>query len=133
MMRLADEELLRLARRHPEAMGVFWQRFERPTLAFFRRRVADAQTALDLTSETFAQAALECGNGARVHDAASWLFAIAKSRLAAHQRVATVARQEPCPLACDELGAREDDLALLAVASVLRNSPLACRNAELRP
>jgi DNA-directed RNA polymerase specialized sigma24 family protein len=113
--------MLRLAREQPEAIGVFWERFERPTLAFFRRRVADAQTALDLTSETFAQAVLECGKGARVDDAASWLFAIAKGRLAHVERRDGRRPRRPAE---DGLGAMEEDLALIAVSSVLRGLPI---------
>jgi DNA-directed RNA polymerase specialized sigma24 family protein len=134
MMRLGDEELLRLTREQPDAAGVFVARFERPTLAFFRRRVADSQTALDLTSETFAQAMLECGMGARVDDAASWLFAIAKGRLADFERRGAVGgARRPRHPADDGLGEMEDDLALLAVSSVLRDSPADCRRPALPP
>jgi len=142
MMRLGDEELLRLTREQPDAAGVFVARFERPTLAFFRRRVADSQTALDLTSETFAQAMLECGMGARVDDAASWLFAIAKGRLAdferrgkvtvrARRRVGIVA---PRPLeSAPECFDADEDLALMAVSSALRGLPADYRTAVMSP
>ena len=134
-MRLGDEELLRLTREQPDAAGVFVARFERPTLAFFRRRVADSQTALDLTSETFAQAMLECGMGARVDDAASWLFAIAKGRLADFERRGQVTvRVAPRPvengLECSDA---DEDLALMAVSSALRGLPADYRTAVMSP
>jgi DNA-directed RNA polymerase specialized sigma24 family protein len=132
-MRLGDEELLRLAREHPGALAVFRTRFERPTLAYFRRRVGDAQTALDLTSATFAHATLECGKGVRVHDAASWLFAIAKRRLADHESRLPAPTRRSRRVADDAVEPSGDDLALLAVSSVLRGLPADCRAAVIRP
>lgn len=53
-------------------------------LIYFARRVMDAECALDLTAETFAQA-LECRSQFRGHTSEQeqgWLFAIARHQLA---------------------------------------------------
>jgi DNA-directed RNA polymerase specialized sigma24 family protein len=130
MTRIPDEELLRIARERPEAIATFYDRFERPVLAFFRRRVIDPQTALDLTAETFAQVVLETRDGVRVDDAASWLFAITRSKLSHYDRLGAVesrARRRvglgPVHAPAERLellDPTEDDLALEAVWSVLR-------------
>lgn len=78
----SDAELLRAARRDPEAFGVFYDRHGDALLAFFARRTADAQTAADLTAETFARA---FASRRRFRDvgapATAWLFAIARHQL----------------------------------------------------
>jgi RNA polymerase sigma-70 factor (ECF subfamily) len=51
-----DAELLRASRHDPEAFGEFYDRHAAAVLAFFQRRTACAQTSLDLTAETFAEA-----------------------------------------------------------------------------
>ncbi len=66
------------------AFAVFYERHERAVLAYFRRRVPTAETAADLTAETFAQALI---NRARYTPqpggaAAAWLFGIAAHVLA---------------------------------------------------
>lgn len=62
------------------AFEVFYRRHERALLAFFRRRVASAELAADLTAETFAQA-LQSRSRYRVRDGESssvaWLYGIA--------------------------------------------------------
>jgi DNA-directed RNA polymerase specialized sigma24 family protein len=52
---LADEELLPLARRDPEALAVFYRRHVGSIVGFFVRRTACQESAADLTTETFAQ------------------------------------------------------------------------------
>lgn len=67
--KLTDEDLAALYRDHSEGL-----------LRFFRRRVSDPQTALDLVGETFARA-LKGRNqfrGKTLEDARSWLFGIAR-------------------------------------------------------
>jgi DNA-directed RNA polymerase specialized sigma24 family protein len=54
--RLSDDELLRRARREPDAFAAFYSRHERLTLAFFIGGVGDAEVAADLAAETFAAA-----------------------------------------------------------------------------
>jgi hypothetical protein len=72
---LADDELLGLARRDPEAFAVFYRRRIGSIVGFFVRRTACHETAADLTAETFAQAYLSLhrycptgGTGAGVAD-----------------------------------------------------------------
>jgi RNA polymerase sigma factor (sigma-70 family) len=82
-----DDALLVAAVDDPEAFAQFYRHHVRGVLAYFRRRVADAETAADLTAETFA-AALE---GRRRYTpergpAAAWLYGIARRRLIALQR-----------------------------------------------
>jgi RNA polymerase sigma factor (sigma-70 family) len=83
----SDAELLRAARRTPEDFGVFYDRHGDAVLGFFARRTADAQTAADLTAETFAQA---FASRRRFRDtgapATAWLFAIARHQLSRWMR-----------------------------------------------
>jgi hypothetical protein len=50
--RVSDDELLRRARREPDAFAAFYFRHERLVLAFFVGRVGDAEVAADLVAET---------------------------------------------------------------------------------
>jgi RNA polymerase sigma-70 factor (ECF subfamily) len=106
---LADEVLLGLAGRDPEAFAVFYRRHVRSIVGFFVRRTACQETAADLTAETFAQAYL---SRHRYHPtgapAQAWLAAIARHQLAHFVRAAEVANRarrrlgmRPVP-ACDE-------------------------------
>ncbi len=65
---LADEALLGLAARDPEAFAVFYRRHAESTLRFVLRRTACPETAADLTAETVAQAYLsQAGTGRPGH------------------------------------------------------------------
>lgn len=79
---LSDAQLLALARDQPEAFGAFYRRHARVVLAYFYRRTACAQTAADLTAETFAAAFVARG---RYRDtgvpARAWVMAIARRQL----------------------------------------------------
>jgi RNA polymerase sigma factor (sigma-70 family) len=88
-----DDALLVAAVDDPEAFAQFYRRHVRGVLAYFRRRAPDAETAADLTAETFA-AALE---GRRRYSpdrgpALGWLYGIARRRLIALQRHGRVER-----------------------------------------
>lgn len=59
-----------------------------PLLRYFARRTADAEVALDLVAETFAQAVRgrrRC-RAASDEERAAWLYAIARSQLASYHR-----------------------------------------------
>jgi RNA polymerase sigma factor (sigma-70 family) len=88
---LPDAELLAVAREQPEAFGAFYRRHARVVLAYFYRRTACAQTAADLTAETFAAAFAARG---RFRDtgapARAWVMAIARRQLSASFRRARV-------------------------------------------
>jgi RNA polymerase sigma factor (sigma-70 family) len=79
---LSDEELLPLAASRPAAFDEFYVRHERLVLAFLRRRTGSADTALDLTAETFV-AALESARRYRPAEgpAVAWLLGIARHKL----------------------------------------------------
>lgn len=79
----SDAELLARTGEDPEAFGVFYDRFERGVLGYFYRATGRADLAADLTAETFA-AALESANtfNSELGDAHSWLFGIARHKLA---------------------------------------------------
>jgi RNA polymerase sigma factor (sigma-70 family) len=51
-----DAQLLRRSGRDPEAFGAFYDRHAATVLAYFQRRTACAESAADLTAETFAAA-----------------------------------------------------------------------------
>jgi RNA polymerase sigma factor (sigma-70 family) len=89
-----DAQLLVRARHEPEAFGTFYARHERAVLGYFVRRVRDAETAADLSAETFAQAllSLERYRGDRGAPLA-WLFGIAAHLLASHHRRGAVERR----------------------------------------
>jgi DNA-directed RNA polymerase specialized sigma24 family protein len=82
-----DGELLVATAIDPEAFGTFVRRHVRGVLAFFRRRGASAEVALDLTAETFA-AALEASPRyeLRPEPARNWLYGIAWNKLHEAQR-----------------------------------------------
>jgi RNA polymerase sigma-70 factor (ECF subfamily) len=82
-----DGELLVATATDPEAFGTFFRRHVRGVLAFFRRRGASAEVALDLTAETFA-AALEASPRyePRPEPARNWLYGIAWNKLHEAQR-----------------------------------------------
>jgi len=82
-----DGELLVATAVDPEAFGTFYRRHVRGVLAFFRRRGASAEVALDLTAETFA-AALEASGRyeLRPEPARNWLYGIAWNKLHEAQR-----------------------------------------------
>jgi RNA polymerase sigma-70 factor (ECF subfamily) len=84
-MESSDEQLLAGDGSHEFA--VFYRRHARDVLAYFARRVRDAEAAADLTAETFAAAVL-----ARERfrpdrgSAAAWLYGIASHKLADYER-----------------------------------------------
>ncbi len=48
--RCSDEELLEIGLEDAQAFGVFYDRYERPMLVFFRRATGRADLAADLTA-----------------------------------------------------------------------------------
>jgi RNA polymerase sigma factor (sigma-70 family) len=90
LLSLSDEQLL-AAMSPPdagEAFGVFYERHARLVAAFHMRRVADAELAADLTSETFAQALASRARFVSQGDgsATAWLFGIARFKWLEHER-----------------------------------------------
>jgi RNA polymerase sigma-70 factor (ECF subfamily) len=95
----SDADLLRAARRDPDAFRELYDRYAKRMFAFFARRTNDRQASLDLTAETFARAWLgrsgfrDLGGGS----AGPWLFAIARRVLISSvekRRLETEARRK---------------------------------------
>jgi RNA polymerase sigma-70 factor (ECF subfamily) len=97
MMVRRSAELSALARAHrdPAAFSQFYDDHARGLVRFFARRLIDAEAALDLTAETFAQAfaARRSFRGSSDAEAASWLYTIAHRQLAAYLRKGYVDRR----------------------------------------
>lgn len=112
--RLSDQELLVLARTEPLAFGAFYGRHVHAVHGFFRRRVADAETAFDLTAETFA-AALQAvpRYQPRPEPARAWLFGIARNKLFEALRRGRVEDRARRALAMQPITLDEDDVAML--------------------
>jgi RNA polymerase sigma-70 factor (ECF subfamily) len=88
---VTDAELIVASRRDPGAFRVLYDRWAEKLLAYFYRRVFDAEVAADLLAETFAVAFERRG---RYRDTgqpgAAWLFGIASKELShwfRHQQV----------------------------------------------
>jgi RNA polymerase sigma-70 factor (ECF subfamily) len=86
---------LRRARLDAEAFSEFYDEHARRLVAFFVRRILDADVALDLTAETFAQAfaARRSFRGDTDDEARAWLFTIAHRQLAGYLRKGYVDRR----------------------------------------
>ncbi|HEY5197374.1 MAG TPA: sigma-70 family RNA polymerase sigma factor [Solirubrobacteraceae bacterium] len=105
-----DGDLLVAARSDPEAFAVFYRRHARGLLRFFRRRVATAEEAFDLTAETMAAALAGVPRyEPRPEPARVWLYGIAHNKLSEafrSGRIADRARQALAmePIELDEIG-----------------------------
>ena len=71
------EPALRRAREDPRAFAEFYARESEPLLVYFARRTLDAQAAVDLCAETFAQAfaGRDRFRGRTEQEARGWLYA----------------------------------------------------------
>lgn len=78
--RRSDDELLRAARRDPDAFAAYYRRWERPILAWLMRQTGDPETAADLAAESFATALTAVRRGKATGEA-GWIWSIARSRL----------------------------------------------------
>jgi RNA polymerase sigma factor (sigma-70 family) len=91
----SDAELLRVARRDPDAFRDFYERYSERIFGYFRRRTTDPDTALELTAEAFSQAWVTRERFEDRHQgtAAPWLFGIARNVLLMSIRRGTVERR----------------------------------------
>jgi RNA polymerase sigma factor (sigma-70 family) len=133
--RVGDDELLRRARREPDAFAAFYRRHERMVLAFFVGRVGDAEVAADLAAETFAAALSALPRFRRRREpATAWLLGIARNVLAmSHRRGRVEARARrrlgmPRLVLDDEVIERIDALDGAAL-ELLDDLPVAAREA----
>jgi RNA polymerase sigma factor (sigma-70 family) len=112
-------EALRRSSREPEAFVGFYDWHAQRLLAYFARRVYDADVALELTAESFAQAYIgrRRFRGSTDGAAAAWLYTIARRQLSRYFRTATVRRKAlerlglEAPLVDGAQRARIDELA----------------------
>src|SRR4029077_3014822 len=88
---LTDGELLARSAGDGEVFTAFYRRYEPYVLAFFGRRVGDAQLSADLCAETFAAALAAAGRYRTEHEsAAPWLFGMARNVLGSSLRAGRV-------------------------------------------
>ncbi len=91
---------------------MLYRRYERLLLAYFRRRVDDAELAADLTAEVFAAALV---SSARFRlggpPVSAWLFAIARNTLANSRRRGRVEDRARRRLGMEPIVLEDDDLA----------------------
>jgi RNA polymerase sigma factor (sigma-70 family) len=75
----------------PLDVAALYERHRKELLLFFARRTADAEVALDLWAETFAQAVVAAKRfrGRTEAEEAGWLYAIARRQLALYYRRGT--------------------------------------------
>ena len=93
-----DADLLRSARRNPDAFCRFYERHAVRLRGWFRRQTNSTEVANDLTAETFAQVLVSLRRFRGVDDdqAAAWLYGIAANLLSQYrrrERVETAARR----------------------------------------
>jgi RNA polymerase sigma-70 factor, ECF subfamily len=79
---------LKRSKQDPRAFGDFYREQATAITRYFARRVVDAEAALDLTAETFAQAyaGRRAFRGNTDEEARAWLYLIAQRQLAAYLR-----------------------------------------------
>lgn len=92
---LDPAQALRLSVDEPDAFTSFYEPFFESILSYLMRRVYDAETAIELTSETFAQAYLSRGRfrGSSSAEAEAWLYRIAQRKLSRYFRRSEVERR----------------------------------------
>jgi RNA polymerase sigma factor (sigma-70 family) len=77
-----DRDLLqRVAAGEDAAFSSFYRAHLDAVVAFFRRRVPDAELAFDLAAETFAAVVISAGSYGGDGPAAAWLYGIARNKL----------------------------------------------------
>ena len=81
-MRRNDRKLLkRIAGGDDVAFATFYRAHLNPVVAFFRRRVPDAEMAFDLAAETFAVVAARADTFDGSGEPVAWLYGIARNKL----------------------------------------------------
>ncbi|MEJ7891448.1 MAG: RNA polymerase sigma factor [Solirubrobacteraceae bacterium] len=123
-----DELLLAAARRDGDAFEAFFRRHAPHVLAFFAARVEDPEVAADLMAETFAGVVVSLSRyQRRPEPPTSWLFGIARYKLADYARRQTVQRK-----AMRRLGIERRELDDLDLAQVEHLSELAATGVVVR-
>lgn len=87
----SDAELIVASRSDPCAFRQLYDRWADTLLAYFYRRVRDAEVAADLLAETFAAAYARCGSFRDVgKPGGAWLYGIARRELSRYFRQSRV-------------------------------------------
>lgn len=113
-----------------DALAALYERHARSLLVFLTRRTFDAEVALDLLGETFAQAVL-CRRRFRGSDeetAKAWLFGIARNQLARYFKRGAVERRGLERLRLDAPSAPEEELARVEATAGLGDLRAALRD-----
>jgi RNA polymerase sigma factor (sigma-70 family) len=114
----------------PPALDIprLYQRHRDDLLVFLVRRTADAEIALDLWAECFAQAVLSkrTYRGATDAEAGAWLFGIARHQLSRYYRRGKTERR-----AMQRLGMQRPELTPETEAAIIRRAGLAEVRQEL--
>ena len=110
--RSIDGPLLRRSVDDPAAFGDFYRAYVDRVVVYFARRTLEAESALDLTGETFAVALERRAQfrGATRREEQGWLFAIARNQLARFWERGEVERNALTRLGCDPPGAGAAEL-----------------------
>jgi RNA polymerase sigma-70 factor (ECF subfamily) len=112
-----------------EALAALYQRHARSLLVFLTRRTFDAEVALDLLAETFAQAVISRRKfrGSDEATAKAWLFSIARNQLKQYFKRGSVERRglerlklEPPSAPAEELARVDETARLEALRDTLR-------------
>jgi RNA polymerase sigma factor (sigma-70 family) len=100
----SDSDLLRAARRDPEAFAEFYRRRVGPVYGAVLRQVEIPEVAVDVTAEAFAHALRRVGSfrGVRTDSGAAWIHAIADSLVRQYWRRQRVERSARERLGIDE-------------------------------
>lgn len=107
-----DEQLLLAAAADPAAFEAFFRRRSELVLGYFLRRTGEPEVAADLMAETFAAALLGARRfRRRPEPALSWLFTIARHKLADHARRGRVADRARRRLGIERVALEDADLA----------------------
>lgn len=121
-----DSALLRAARTDAAAFEAFYVRWAPALHAWLRGRVRDAETANDLTAETFAQALLSLGTfrGKQPGEGVAWLWGVGRHVLHQHYRTSRLERSARrrlgIPSRAYDAGAWDDVDARLAATALAR-------------
>lgn len=109
-------------------VAALYERHRKELLLFFVRRTADAEVALDLWAETFAQAVVSARRfkGRSEAEEAGWLYAIARRQLALYYRRGTAERR-----ALGKLGIERPPADELVEAELIREAGLGELRREL--
>lgn len=104
-------EALRRSSRSPHAFGAFYRHHVAALFSYLNRRVYDTDVALDLTSESFAQAYLSRRRfrGRTDPQAAAWLYRIADRQLARYFRSNAIEQRALTRLGIDPPQLHEGD------------------------